>query len=102
VNNTCCASPGQVWARQVTAALWLVGISVGFGLLSGTVSVITGLDGDSLSVLAIGLGVLAGMTGAAALIWRFADERRQLGRSPAAEDRAALVAARRPAPLPAP
>jgi hypothetical protein len=30
-----------VRARQVTAALWLVSISVGFGLLSGTVSVTT-------------------------------------------------------------
>lgn len=51
------ARPGA-WpgAGQVTAALWLVWVSVVFGLLSGTVSVITGLDGHSLSVLAIGLG----------------------------------------------
>jgi hypothetical protein len=56
-----------VRARQVTAALWLVSISVGFGLLSGTVSVTTGLNGHSLSVLAIGLGVLADVTGASFL-----------------------------------
>ena len=49
-------APGQARAGQVTAALWLVWVPVVFGLLSGTVSVITGLDGHSLSVLAIGLG----------------------------------------------
>jgi divalent metal cation (Fe/Co/Zn/Cd) transporter len=78
-------------AGQVTAALRLVWISVIFGLASGTVSVVTGLDGRSVSVLAIGLGVLADVTGSATLIWRFAAERRQPGQSPAAEARAALV-----------
>ena len=86
-------APGQARAEQITAALRLVWISVAFGLLSGTVSVIAGLDGRSLSVLAIGLGVLADVTGSAALIWRFAAERRQPGQSPAAEARAALVVA---------
>jgi hypothetical protein len=81
-------APDQARAGQVTAALRLVWISVGFGLLSGTASVITGLHGQSLSVLAIGLGVLADVTGSAALIWRFAAERRQPGQSPAAEVRA--------------
>jgi len=85
--------PSQARAGQITAALWLVWISVGFGLLSGTVSVITGLHGHSLSVLAIGLGVLADVAGSATLIWRFAAERRQPGRSPAAEARAAIVVA---------
>ena len=83
----------QARARQIAAALRLVSISVAFGLLSGTVSVITGLNGHSLSVLAIGLGVLADVTGSVALIWRFAAERRQPGRSPATEARAALVVA---------
>ena len=78
-------------AGQVTVALRLVWISVIFGLASGTVSVITGLDGRSVSVLAIGLGVLADVAGSATLIWRFAAERRHLGQSPAAEARAALV-----------
>jgi divalent metal cation (Fe/Co/Zn/Cd) transporter len=86
-------APGQVRARQITAALRLVWISVGFGLLSGTMSVITGLDGHSLGVLAIGLGVLADVTGSAALIWRFAAERREPGQSSAAEDCAAVVVA---------
>jgi NADPH:quinone reductase-like Zn-dependent oxidoreductase len=38
-----------------------------------------GLDGRSLSVLAIGLGVFADVTGSATLIWRFAAERRRPG-----------------------
>jgi divalent metal cation (Fe/Co/Zn/Cd) transporter len=86
-------APGQARAGQITAALRLVWISVAFGLLSGTLSVITGLHSRSLSVLAIGLGVLADVTGSATLIWRFTTERRQPGRSPATEARAALVVA---------
>jgi divalent metal cation (Fe/Co/Zn/Cd) transporter len=85
--------PSQARVGQITAALRLVWISVAFGLLSGTVSVITGLHARSLSVLAIGLGVLADVTGSVTLIWRFAAERRQPGRSPAAETRAAIVVA---------
>ena len=38
---------------------------------------ITGLDGRSLSVLAL-VGVLADVTGSATLIWRYAAERRHL------------------------
>jgi hypothetical protein len=72
-------SSGSYLSRQrmVTQALWLVSISVAFGALSGTVSVITGLQGHSLSVFAVGLGVLADVTGSAVLIWRFRAERRQ-------------------------
>ena len=91
--DTCPPAPGQARAEQITAAVRLVWISVGFGVLSGTASVITGLHGHSLSVLAIGLGVLADVTGSAVLIWRFAAERRQPGQSAAAEARAALVVA---------
>jgi divalent metal cation (Fe/Co/Zn/Cd) transporter len=79
--------------RQVTAALWLVWVSVIFGIVSGTVSVTAGLADRSLSVLAIGLGVLADVTGSATLIWRFRAERRQPGRPQAAEDHAAIVVA---------
>ncbi len=57
---------------MVTQALWLVSVSVAFGALSGTVWVITGLRGHSLSVFAVGLGVLADVTGSPVLIWRFA------------------------------
>jgi predicted benzoate:H+ symporter BenE len=50
---------------QLTAALRLIWVSVLFGICSGAVSVITGLAGHSLSVLAAGLGVLADVTGSA-------------------------------------
>ena len=77
--------------RMVTQVLWLVSISVAFGTLSGTISVITGLRGHSLSVFAVGLGVLADVAGSAVLIWRFRAERRQPGQSGARETRAALI-----------
>ena len=35
--------------RQVTAALWLVSVSVAFGMLSGAISVTTGLADHSLA-----------------------------------------------------
>ena len=76
---------------MVTSALWLVSISVAFGAMSGTVSVITGLRGHSLSVFAVGLGVLADVTGSAVLIWRFRAERHQPGQSAAQETRAAII-----------
>lgn len=75
----------------MTQALWLVSISVAFGALSGTVSVITGLQGHSLSVFAVGLGVLADVTGSAVLIWRFRAERHHPGQSGAQETRAAII-----------
>lgn len=75
----------------VTTALWLVGLSVGFGLLSGSLSVITGVGDHSLGVFAIGLGVLADVAGSAVLVWRFGAERRRPVRSGAAEARAAAV-----------
>jgi divalent metal cation (Fe/Co/Zn/Cd) transporter len=76
---------------MVTQALWLVSISVVFGVLSGTVSVITGLRWHSLSVFAVGLGVLADVTGSAVLIWRFRAERHQPGQSGTQETRAASI-----------
>ncbi len=72
-------------------ALWLVSVSVAFGALSGTVSVITGLRGHSLSVFAVGLGVLADVTGSAVLIWWFRAERHQPGQARARETRAAII-----------
>jgi divalent metal cation (Fe/Co/Zn/Cd) transporter len=80
-------------AKQVTAALRLAWVSVTFGSLSGVVSVITGLADHSLSVMAVGLGVLADVTGSAMLVWRFRAERQLPGRSQAAEVRAAVVVA---------
>jgi hypothetical protein len=63
--------PGQVpdgqlrRARPGLRALWLVSASVAFGLVSGVVSVVSGLRGHSLGVFAVGLGVLADVTGSA-------------------------------------
>ena len=78
---------------QIAAALRLVTVSVAFGILSGAVSIITGLQDHSLGVFAIGLGVAADVTGSATLIWRFRAERRQPSRSDATETRAAIVVA---------
>ena len=82
-----------VRAALVRTALRLVTASVIFGLASGAVSVVAGLRGHSLGVFAVGLGVLADVTGSAVLIWRFAAERRHPVRSAAAEARAAAVVA---------
>jgi divalent metal cation (Fe/Co/Zn/Cd) transporter len=79
--------------QQITRALRLVSISVAFGLVSGTVSVITGLGAHSLGVFAVGLGVFADVTGSATLIWRFRAERHQPGRPGSHERRAALIVA---------
>jgi divalent metal cation (Fe/Co/Zn/Cd) transporter len=75
----------------VTTALRLVWISVAFGVLSGAVSVTAGLQDHSLGVFAVGLGVLADVTGSAVLIWRFRAERRQPVQSNTAEARAAVI-----------
>ncbi len=77
----------------VSAALRLVTISVAFGLLTGAVSVTTGLRDHSLGVFAVGLGVLADVTGSATLIWRFRVERRQPQQAGTAETRAAAIVA---------
>src|SRR6185437_2499316 len=79
--------------RQISAALRLSWISVLFGLLAGAVSVATGVTDRSLGVLAVGLGVLADVTGSATLIWRFRAERRRPELSHAAESAAALTVA---------
>jgi divalent metal cation (Fe/Co/Zn/Cd) transporter len=79
--------------RKVTRALWLVSVSVAFGVLSGAVSVITGVRGHSLGVFAAGLGVLADVAGSAVLVWRFGAERRKPGHTGGLEARAALVVA---------
>jgi divalent metal cation (Fe/Co/Zn/Cd) transporter len=83
--------PGRL--TLVAVALRLVVISVAFGVVSGAVSVIAGLQDHSLGVFAVGLDVLADVTGSAVLIWRFRAERQQSLRSDAAEVRAAIVVA---------
>jgi len=80
-------------SQQVTRALWLVSVSVAFGLVSGAVSVVTGLHAHSLGVFAVGLGILADVTGSATLIWRFRAERDRPGHCVAHEWRAAVIVA---------
>src|SRR5580700_1475759 len=77
----------------VASALRLVTVSVAFGVISGAVSVTTGLQHHSLGVFAIGLGVLADVTGSAVLIWRFRAERRQPVHAGRHETRAAVIVA---------
>ena len=66
--------PAQGQSQDLQRALRLVTFSVVFGLASGAVSVTTGLQDHSLGVFAVGLGVLADVTGSATLIWRFRAE----------------------------
>ena len=75
----------------ITAALRLVWASVAFGLLSGPVSVTAGVREHSAGVFAIGLGVLADVTGSGVLIWRLRAERQSPGKSARAEARAAVL-----------
>ncbi|HTW11410.1 MAG TPA: cation transporter [Solirubrobacteraceae bacterium] len=74
-------------------ALQLSWLSVGFGLVAGSVSVGSGLAEHSLGVLAAGLSVLADVTGSVVLIWRFRVERSDPVRASEVEDRAALAVA---------
>lgn len=87
--------PGSVEDRPrlLRSALRLVSVSVAFGVLSGIISVTSGLRDHSLGVLAIGLGVLADVIGSAILIWRFRAEQRHPGSSGMQEKRAAAVVA---------
>jgi divalent metal cation (Fe/Co/Zn/Cd) transporter len=83
----------RIRQQQITRALWLVSLSVAFGLATGSVSVITGLHGHSLSLFAVGLGVMADVTGSATLVWRFRAERHRPGQSATLERRAAVIVA---------
>jgi hypothetical protein len=62
-------------------------------LVSGAVSLSSGLRDHSLGVFAVGLGVLADVAGSSVLIWRFGAERRNSGPSALLEIRAAVVVA---------
>jgi divalent metal cation (Fe/Co/Zn/Cd) transporter len=84
---------GAAPSRMARSALRLISASVAFGVLSGTVSVATGLHDHSLGVFAVGLDVLADVTGSAVLNWRFRDEQRRPGPDSRSETRAAVVVA---------
>jgi divalent metal cation (Fe/Co/Zn/Cd) transporter len=62
-----------------------------FGVASGAVSVTTGLQDHSLGVFAVGLGVLADVTGSATLIWRFRAEFGNPAHSGRRERRSAVI-----------
>ena len=78
-------------AAYVRRALRLVKLSVAFGLASGAVSIATGLRGHSLGVFAVGVGVLADVTGSATLIWRFRAELREPELSARRERQSAVI-----------
>lgn len=89
------ASPPAAGCRavQVRQAIRLVTMSVFFGLALDAVSVTAGLHGHGLGVLAVGLGVLADVTGSASLIWRFRAELRDPSASAGTERRSAVIVA---------
>ena len=74
-------------------ALRLSWISIIFGLISGSVSVASGIAEHSLGVLAAGLSVLADVTGSVVLVWRFRTERSDPDRAERVEALAALAVA---------
>lgn len=60
--------------HDLRRALRLVTFSVAFGTASGAISITLGVHDRSLGVFAVGLGVLADVTGSATLVWRFRAE----------------------------
>ncbi|MDE3134491.1 MAG: cation transporter [Acidobacteriota bacterium] len=74
-------------------ALRLSWASIGFGLISGSVAVGSGVAEHSLGVLAAGLSVLADVTGSIVLVWRFRSERSNPARAARVEELAALAVA---------
>ncbi|MDE3130902.1 MAG: cation transporter, partial [Acidobacteriota bacterium] len=74
-------------------ALRLSWASIGFGLISGSVAVASGIAKHSLGVLAAGLSVLADVTGSVVLVWRFRTERSDPIRAERVEELAALAVA---------
>ena len=80
-------------AKLVDLALLLVTLSVIWGAVSGSLSIVVGLLDHSLGVLGVGLNVLADLAGSAVLIWRFRAERHHPTSATAFEARAAVVVA---------
>ena len=74
-------------------ALGLSWASIGFGLISGSVAVGSGIAEHSLGVLAAGLSVLADVTGSIVLVWRFRTERSAPDRAQHVEELAARAIA---------
>ncbi|HWD70696.1 MAG TPA: cation transporter [Solirubrobacteraceae bacterium] len=74
-------------------ALRLSWASISFGLVAGSVSVVSGIAEHSLGVLAAGLSVLADVSGSVVLVWRFRTERSDPARAQHVEELAARVVA---------
>jgi divalent metal cation (Fe/Co/Zn/Cd) transporter len=84
---------GESRGPLLRRALRLSWASIGFGLISGSVAVGSGIAEHSLGVLAAGLSVLADVTGSIVLVWRFRTERSDPGRAARVEELAALAVA---------
>jgi divalent metal cation (Fe/Co/Zn/Cd) transporter len=74
-------------------ALRLSWASIAFGIVSGSVSVGSGIAEHSLGVLAAGLSVLADVAGSVVLVWRFRTERSDPERAEHVEALAAVAVA---------
>ena len=74
-------------------ALYLSYLSIGWGTISGTVSVGVGLRSGSLSILGLGLNVLADLIGSLGLVWRFRVERQRPHHAARAEAHVSIVVA---------
>lgn len=85
------SEPGR--SELLERALRLSWISIVFGLISGAVSVASGIADHSLGVLAAGLSVLADVTGSCVLVWRFRTERTAPHRAERVEELAAYAVA---------
>ncbi|NNN02122.1 MAG: cation transporter, partial [Acidimicrobiaceae bacterium] len=77
--------------RLLARAIRLSIISVAWGLVSGVLAVVAGINAGSLGVLGLGLNILADVTGSLGLIWRFRVEQRDPFRANHAERLASLV-----------
>jgi divalent metal cation (Fe/Co/Zn/Cd) transporter len=75
----------------IGVALRLSWLSVAWGALSGTASLILGVLDHSLAITGVGLNLLADLAASLVLIWRFDQERRRPHRAEGTERVARLV-----------
>lgn len=71
------STPEHHRSALLARALTLSYLSIGWGVVSGVVSVGVGLRSGSLGVLGLGLNVLADLVGSLGLVWRFRLERQR-------------------------
>jgi divalent metal cation (Fe/Co/Zn/Cd) transporter len=87
------ADPQLSREQLLQRALRLSWASIAFGLVSGVVSVASGIAEHSLGVLAAGLSVLADVMGSIVLVWRFRTEKTAPHRAERVEELAAYAVA---------